>query len=451
MGSIVKTIGKAIKGIGKAIKKIAPVLLVAAVAYIGYGFMTGGGGWTQATDWGKSLMANASGGMPLSEAATSAQTFPLSGEGSLAGPGLISEFVPPTDPTLTPMGTPYEFEDTGGLLGTQPSTEVIPQDAMGVPDMATDTAGMISGMGDTAASVAEGGGLISGPRINNVFDAMKEEYDSTGLVPNFSKYLHTQDQLATITPTGDYLAAGPFDKVGDLLSDAGGAIKDFWEGPDWVPDWMKKKYYFGDQLEKMPTVFDMYGQDEFGINQQAANQVLSGTSDDLSFSDFPTGQMPDYTASNPGVFTYADDVGAPDSGGGMKSAANTIMSWGGKAWGLFKSALEKNPGMVLWSASKIIETIATLLDKSEEQQAYADSHVMGFAGQTNWDDLREKYGGIPGGPKSDFWKSADAGNQGRLTASSKVKTGTKPMGNTRMSAINNSPQGILGASKQGQV
>jgi hypothetical protein len=273
------------------------------------------------------------------------------------------------------------MDATGGLLGTQPSTEVIPQDAMGVPDMATDTAGMISGMGDTAASVAEGGGLISGPRINNLFDAMKEEYDSTGLVPSFSDYLHSQNQIATIPPTGDYLAAGPFDKVGDLLSDAGGAIKDFWEGPDWVPDWMKKKYYFGDQLEKMPTVFDMYGQDEFGINQQAANQVLSGTSDDLSFSDFPTGQMPGtYTGATPSLILHmCDDVGAPDSGGGMKSAANTIMSWGGKAWGLFKGALEKNPGMVLWSASKIIETIATLLDKSEEQEAYAARHVMGFS------------------------------------------------------------------------
>jgi hypothetical protein len=74
-----------------------------------------------------------------------------------------------------------------------------------------------------------------------------------------------------------------------------------------------------------------------------------------------------------------------------------------------------------------------------------------FRRATNWDDLREKYGGIPGGPKSDFWKSADAGNQGRITASSKVKTGTKPMGNTQMSAINRSPGGILGPSKQVQV
>ena len=41
MGSIVKTIGKVIKKAGKALKKIAPVLLVAAAAYVGYGYMTG--------------------------------------------------------------------------------------------------------------------------------------------------------------------------------------------------------------------------------------------------------------------------------------------------------------------------------------------------------------------------------------------------------------------------
>jgi len=449
MGSIVKTIGKVIKKIGKAIKKIAPILLVAAVAYIGYGYMTGGGGWTQVTDWGKSLMGNVSGGMPLSEAAASAQTFPVSGPGSVAGPGLESTFEPPMDPSLTALGTSYEFEGAepfadpsvledaapDGLLGTEGiDTSNVPIDGMGVPDMATDPEGMISAMGDTASSVAEGGGLISGPRINNVFDAMKEEYDSTGLVPSFSDYLHSQNQIATIPPTGDYQAMGPFDKVGDWAKDAF----------DWVGDTFSTG--FGHMTD--PSVLD--------INQQAANQALSG---DFAGSDFPTGQM---EGTYPGVdisanqyvskdaLASAADLGGMPESGGIKGAANTIMSWGGKAWGLFKGALEKNPGMVLWSASKIIETIATLLDKSEEQQAYADAHVMGFA-PGNFGDLGKKYGGIPGGPKSDFWKSVDAGNQGRLTASSKVKTGTKPMGNTRMSAINNSPQGILGASKQGQV
>ena len=64
--------------------------MAAAGLHVGYGYMTGfqSGGWTQVTDWGKSLMGNVSGGMPLSEAAMSAETFPVSGPGSVAGPGL---------------------------------------------------------------------------------------------------------------------------------------------------------------------------------------------------------------------------------------------------------------------------------------------------------------------------------------------------------------------------
>ena len=64
MGSIVKTIGKVIKKVGKALKKIAPILLVAAAAYVGYGYMTGfqQGGWPQITEWGKSLMGGVGSG-----------------------------------------------------------------------------------------------------------------------------------------------------------------------------------------------------------------------------------------------------------------------------------------------------------------------------------------------------------------------------------------------------
>ena len=74
MGSIVSSIGKAIKGIGKAIKKIAPVLLLAAAVYVGYGFMTGfgSGGWPQIANWGKSLMSSVAGGSPISAAAQAA-------------------------------------------------------------------------------------------------------------------------------------------------------------------------------------------------------------------------------------------------------------------------------------------------------------------------------------------------------------------------------------------
>jgi len=74
MGGIVKSIGKAIKGIGKALKKIAPILLVAAAVYVGYGYMTGfqAGGWPKIINWGKSLMSGVTQGQTVSQAATAA-------------------------------------------------------------------------------------------------------------------------------------------------------------------------------------------------------------------------------------------------------------------------------------------------------------------------------------------------------------------------------------------
>ena len=82
MGSIVKTIGKVIKKVGKALKKIAPILLVAAAAYVGYGYMTGfqAGGWPQITEWGKSLVSGVSQGQTLSQAANAAGGMVETGE-----------------------------------------------------------------------------------------------------------------------------------------------------------------------------------------------------------------------------------------------------------------------------------------------------------------------------------------------------------------------------------
>ena len=74
MGSVVKSIGKVFKKIGKGLKKIAPVLLIAAAAYVGYGYATGwqGAGWPRITEWGKSLMGGVRGGSTLSESAVQA-------------------------------------------------------------------------------------------------------------------------------------------------------------------------------------------------------------------------------------------------------------------------------------------------------------------------------------------------------------------------------------------
>jgi len=464
MGSIVKTIGKVIKKVGKALKKIAPVLLIAAAAYVGYGYMTGfqSGGWPQITEWGKSLMGNVSSGMPISEAATyadpsaladaapySAETFPYSGAGSVAGT--------PLDVTTTP---PLET----GLLGTQPSSvpvdidaaanlaiDSMPEMAAGasafVPEMASDPAGMISAMGDTGATVAEAGGLISGPRINPLFDSMDAEYKSTGLVDSFSDFLVGRANAAEIEGTGVY---DPTFSIEEFDYPVTTTTEDVWSnqpvtqrpgpaGPrspyaaaaieDVIPVTPAAENTLSDQLpNSYPIDIDTFTSSGFGEAQRTPRTI------------------PDWLSrSNKGNLNLGGF-----SGGELDTASNTIMSWGGKAWGIFKAALEKNPGMVMWSAAKIIETIATLVDDSEEQESYAARHVMGFT-PGNYDDLRNKYGGMPTSKKSDFWKSADAGNQGRLTASSKVKTGTKPMGNTRISAINGSPGGIIGPTKQVQA
>jgi hypothetical protein len=131
MGSVVKSIGRVFKKAGKALKKIAPVLLIAAAAYVGYGFATGfsGGGWPQITGWGKSLMSGIRGGSTLSQAAsqasqsvtgqvaTSAVTTPAS-----FPPDVVGEvtggttFLGPNVEPFNPITT-----QSGGLLGeTQP-------------------------------------------------------------------------------------------------------------------------------------------------------------------------------------------------------------------------------------------------------------------------------------------------------------------------------------------
>ena len=110
MGSVVKSIGKVFKKIGRAIKKAAPLILVAAAAYVGYGYATGftGGGWPRITQWGKSLMSGIRGGNTISQAASQAsQSF-----------GQVASNVAPTS---VPMdGGASEFASQGLLSESQP-------------------------------------------------------------------------------------------------------------------------------------------------------------------------------------------------------------------------------------------------------------------------------------------------------------------------------------------
>tara|TARA_R110002110_G_scaffold39475_6_gene127288 strand:- start:2149 stop:3486 length:1338 start_codon:yes stop_codon:yes gene_type:complete len=445
MGSIVKTIGKVIKKVGKALKKIAPVLLVAAAAYVGYGYMTGfqSGGWPQITEWGKSLMGNVSSGMPISEAAMSAdpsiladaapqaQTFPLSGPGSVAGT--------PLDVTTTP---PLPGTETG-LLGTQASsipTDIdtaanIPID--GLPDMASDPEGMISSMGETGANVAEAGGLIGGTRIESLFDSMASEYDSTSLGSSISDY--ALSPVSPPAPTADTSYGGMvsdfFFPTAEAATPPGSWASQTLQGID--PITMEPGFGPGGANATIPQLQS--------ATQSATIPASTWGADTLTSSGFGA----DRTLPGSVFDSHRGNVNWSGSNG-IEDASSSIMAMGGKAWDFFKAAVKKDPGMAMWTAVEIVKFISAALDKSAEQESHASRHVMGF-GPGNYADLKAKYGVLPTSTKSDFWKSADAGNQGRLTASSKVKTGTKPMGNTRISAINSSPGGIIGPTKQVQV
>ena len=176
MGSVVKSIGKVFKKAGKALKKIAPVLLVAAAAYVGYGYATGweGAGWPRITEWGKNLMSGVRTGNSLSQSAVnasemsfngasataptySAETFPVSGPGSVAGT--------PLDVTTTINEAVPANGLLGGVAETSPvSSQVIPGSAQQIEAM-LDGKQLDPSMLDASASTVSPAIRGQGPNI----------------------------------------------------------------------------------------------------------------------------------------------------------------------------------------------------------------------------------------------------------------------------------------------
>jgi len=144
MGSIVKSIGRVFKGIGKTLKKIAPVLLVAAAVYVGYGFATGftGVGWPTITGWGKSLMSGVSSGSTVSQAAAQATQTSSGVASQVTALGAEAPVVPVT---AAEAAAPSALETAAGAGAQQPGV----------------TGGMLSSFG--------GGGADSGSMAFNAF------------------------------------------------------------------------------------------------------------------------------------------------------------------------------------------------------------------------------------------------------------------------------------------
>jgi len=399
MGSIVKTIGKVVKKAGKLLKKIAPVLLVAAAAYVGYGYMTGfqQGGWPQITEWGKSLMGGVSQGMPISEAANAAGGV-VDGMGM---PDMGQSALGETEALMEGMGTPAD-----ALTRALPS-ESITGEAIG-EGVGQSTGGMIGGL------PSEGGGLLSQieDTTNTRFTSLMDQFqtnvgpDSRGDVVNksWTDWIMSPSQASQSMQTGV-----PFSGMGD-------APNLFTTG------------HPGMVINQNPAVpFTVGG----GANVTPAATVAQTTTP----STVPYGGRNPYGWQS-NQYAMGEQPHTQDD-----SFLAKMASMGKKAWGIYKGMWKDNPWMAMWTTQKVIETIAALLDDTAEKEAWRSRHVMGFE-PGNWGDLRKKYkGNLPGGPKAGVW----AGDNSRQSS---IKTGPQIAGRIPTSTLDRKPQGLVGQNTQ---
>jgi hypothetical protein len=384
MGSIVKTIGKVVKKIGKTLKKIAPILLVAAAAYVGYGYMTGfqQGGWPQITEWGKNLMGGVSQGQTLSQAATAAGGLPDAG---------ITTPLPDTTPIAEPI--------SGAIDQTIQEAPAWGQEAA-MTETAMADSGLL-GAGDGMGLPSEGGLLSeiqesTNTRFNKIMDGFVDNMDGTNLGPSVSNYFMSDAQAAGY-------------------------------GPNKVIPGSTYKPELGGASPAYPGV--------------AESTSLSTATDGMGF---PGSQM---TGTYPGVTTPpvgSHDIGEiphPQTG---HEFVNKMQSFFGKtfgkAWETYKGLWKDNPYLAMYGTSKIIQLVMAAMDDSAEKESYRRRHVMGFA-PGNWDDLRKKYGGnLPTSKLSSVWT-------GEGQRQSSIKTGPKIAGGSRTSAIDRKPQGLVGSKE----
>ncbi len=428
MGSIVKTIGKVIKKVGKALKKIAPVLLVAAAAYVGYGYMTGfqAGGWPQITEWGKSLMGGVGQGMPISEAANAAGGMVETGASTLGMESGMQEAAISADPSIMQDAASGEIDSLmSGLDSTATGSGV----ETGASTFGESAGGMIGG------HPSEGGGLLT--QIQDATNTRFTELMDQNLYPPLSNQVSSWTQAP-----------------------AKGGVGDFFLGTAQANPMQTGVPWSGMGAE--PYMFDLPGhpgmagttgynpaivaEGAAGANFFGGGNVAGGATFNVPTSTVAQTTTPStvpYGGRNP--YGYMSDqyaMGIPHTQ--EVGAMGKIAAMGKKAWGIYKGMWADNPWMAMWTTQKVIQTIAALLDDTEEKEAWRSRHVAGFE-PGGPDEVRKRYGGnLPGGNIN----RAGVG-EGMRTAS--VKTGPKPAGGVRTSAIDRKPQGLLGSKQPRQV
>ena len=432
MGGIVKSIGKAIKGIGKALKKIAPILLVAAAVYIGYGYMTGfqAGGWPQITNWGKSLVSGVGQGQTISQAATAAsdmtamagaQTAALGAETTALGAEAVTTALPATE-AVTSTAIGLDGAATGIGLDSA-STGMIGQAGADVA-----STGMIDGMG---------AGAMTGPETNWALDSIAQT--QTGINSMY------QDFGAGWTDTtkgilADLNAPSPISsaQAAGMGSEYGVPLYTQPPGSTFVPE-------LGGTSPAYPGVAESTSlsgvTDVASVNQAAANQVMGGVPTAPSQATVPYGGRNPYgfRADQYGGMSHLD----PSQKG---TFFGKLAQLGRKGWEAYKKMWAENPGMAMWTTSNVLKTILAMLDDTDEKLAYRRAHVGGFA-PGGYDEVAARYGGnLPGG------RGGGAGYTAPSRRSMQIKSGPIPEANRgRSSAVNRTPATQIRSTQQGQV
>jgi len=408
MGSVVKSIGKVFKKIGKGLKKIAPILLVAAAAYVGYGYATGwqGAGWPRITEWGKSLMSGIRGGANLSESAVQAsQTF--------ANPTYQNQMGLPEVPTSA-VTTPANFPPD--VVG-----QTIAQDPFAFEDV-------------RAAASQAGEGVLRQRLLG----------DQPGILGRIGTEMGSQYSDLIDNST---------------LKKAGGAVMDAIVPPAGadtvalVPEGIDNELFMPQGVATGPSGGGGYGDQVLSPDAEsfADQSVLA----DATEAGIPASESTADAASNidKSLRTYYKDPFAFEdakASASVKSYKDAKTTWDwiadkiptekiGQAWEFYKNLWKKDPLVALYGTQKVLEMILAYLDESDELASNQKRHVAGMPPRSMADVMKTHKKATAAGLRHDktgIWaQRPSSGMQG-------------PVNPVRASAINRQPPGLLGRNPQ---
>tara|TARA_R110000824_G_scaffold35511_3_gene111234 strand:+ start:6280 stop:7566 length:1287 start_codon:yes stop_codon:yes gene_type:complete len=427
MGGIVKSIGKAIKGIGKALKKIAPILLVAAAVYIGYGYMTGfqSGGWPKIINWGKSLIGGVQQGQTISQAATAATDMTAMAGAETAG--AAAGALDATAVTNAMGGVETGASTMGSTFGA---------------DLGADAVTTGLGAAETAVSQLPVGDVVAGGAPDMMGEAATQ---AGGLGTDWATESIAQTRAGLDTMYGEFGTGWQDVSKGitNSLTETGFTAPQV-TMPAEQSWWSQLNPVSSAEAHISPAT--QIGTDPALVNRSALDQVMSDRFTSTGFSGARVPQTPGLGHPGnlyEGLITAA---GETEAALGSASLPGKIASLGKKAWGIYKKMWADNPGMAMWTTNNVLRTILAMLDDTDEKESWRASHVGGFA-PGGYDEVAKRYkGNLPGGRGGGRGYTAPRGR------SNQIKTGPVPEAERgRSSAIDSRSPGMIGSTQQGVV